>query len=85
MLYESTGLNGQSRLRKVDLETGEVLQVQPLDAGVFRRRHRGLGDRIDQLTWKNGIGFVYDRETFEHLRTFTYTGEGWGLTTMASG
>ena len=80
LLYESTGLNGRSGIRKVKLESGEVLQVQPLDA-----RHFGEGitvwkDRIIQLTWQSEVGFVYDRQTLKQQRTFPYTGEGWGLT-----
>ena len=79
-LYESTGLIGRSGIRKVNLATGEVLQVQPLDA-----RHFGEGitvwkNRIVQLTWQSEIGFVYDRQTFKQQRTFQYSGEGWGLT-----
>ena len=80
VLYESTGLNGRSGIRKVQLASGEVLQVQPLDP-----RHFGEGitvwkNRIIQLTWQSGLGFVYDRQTFQQQRTFTYAGEGWGLT-----
>jgi glutaminyl-peptide cyclotransferase len=80
VLYEGTGLNGRSGIRKVKLATGEVLQVQPLDA-----RHFGEGitvwkNRIIQLTWQSEVGFVYDRQTFKQERTFQYTGEGWGLT-----
>ena len=80
VLYEGTGRNGYSGIRKVRLTTGEVLQVQPLDS-----RHFGEGitvwkNRIVQLTWQSGLGFVYDRETLKPLRTFPYTGEGWGLT-----
>jgi glutamine cyclotransferase len=80
VLYEGTGLNGQSGIRKVRLATGEVLQVQPLDI-----RHFGEGitvwkNRIIQLTWQSGLGFVYDRQSFQQVRTFQYAGEGWGLT-----
>ena len=79
-LYESTGLNGRSGIRKVQLTTGEVLQTQPLDS-----RHFGEGitvwkNRIIQLTWQSEVGFVYDRQTFQQQRTFQYQGEGWGLT-----
>jgi glutamine cyclotransferase len=81
VLYEGTGLVGESTLRRVDLESGEVLQSVPL-----RRRHFGegiaiLGDRIYQLTWQNRVARVYDRETFEQVDTFRYRTEGWGLTT----
>jgi glutamine cyclotransferase len=80
VLYESTGLNGQSGIRKVKLETGEVTQIQPLDSRYFGEGIAVVGDRVVQLTWQSGIGFVYDRHTFQRQRTFTYEGEGWGLT-----
>ena len=80
VLYEGTGMNGQSGIRKVRLETGEVLQARPLDAQYFGEGIAVWQDRIIQLTWQHGIGFVYDRKTFEPQRSFTYVGEGWGLT-----
>lgn len=79
VLYESTGLNGRSGIRRVKLETGEVLQIQPLESRYFGEGIAVVGDRIIQLTWQSGVGFVYDRATFERQRTFTYEGEGWGL------
>ncbi len=81
VLYEGTGLNGQSSLRRVDLETGEVLQTVGLSKEYFGEGIAVLGDRIYQLTWRNGICIVFDRETFEGLEVFTYQTEGWGLTT----
>src|SRR5687768_3856179 len=78
MLYESTGLNGRSGIRKVRLETGEVLQVQPLDARYFGEGIAVWKDRVFQLTWQSGLGFVYDRGSFQQQRTFKYSGEGWG-------
>jgi glutaminyl-peptide cyclotransferase len=80
VLYESTGLNGRSGIRKVNLSSGEVLQVQPLDSTYFGEGITVWKNRIVQLTWQHGLGFVYDRETFQRQRTFNYTGEGWGLT-----
>ncbi|HEV2128235.1 MAG TPA: glutaminyl-peptide cyclotransferase, partial [Thermomicrobiales bacterium] len=80
-LFEGTGQWEESELRRVDLETGEVLQSHPLDPELFGEGIVVLADRIYQLTWQAGICFVYDRETFELLETFTYSGEGWGLTT----
>ncbi len=65
----------------MDLETGEVLQAHALDEEYFGEGIAVVGDRIYQLTWQSGVCFVYDRETFEVLETFSYTGEGWGLTT----
>jgi glutaminyl-peptide cyclotransferase len=79
-LYESTGMNGTSGIRRVRLETGEVLQVQPLEDRYFGEGITVFGDSIVQLTWQSQIGFVYDRKTFERTRSFTYTGPGWGLT-----
>jgi glutamine cyclotransferase len=79
-LYEGTGQHGQSGIRKVKLETGEVVQHQPLDSKYFGEGITVFGDSIFQLTWQSEIGFVYDKKTFKQLRTFTYPGEGWGLT-----
>ena len=79
-LFESTGLNGRSGIRRVKLDNGEVLQVQPLDPRHFGEGIAVVGNAIVQLTWQSGVGFVYDRTTFQQTRTFTYTGEGWGLT-----
>jgi glutamine cyclotransferase len=80
VLYEGTGLKGQSAIRKVRLETGEVLQQRALEARYFGEGIAEWNDTIVQLTWETGIGFVYDRASFALKRTFTYTGEGWGLT-----
>jgi glutaminyl-peptide cyclotransferase len=79
-LYESTGRNGESSLRKVKLDTGEVLQIQPVDAKHFAEGLTEWRNQLLQLTWKDGLGFVYELPTFKRLRTFTYSGEGWGLT-----
>lgn len=78
-LYEGTGLNGQSGIRKVRLETGQVLQHRPLDEKYFGEGIALWKGTIVQLTWQSEIGFVYDLKTFEPMRTFSYTGEGWGL------
>jgi glutamine cyclotransferase len=79
-LYEGTGLYGRSSLRKVELETGQILQIVALSDEYFGEGITVLGDRIYQLTWKSRVGFVYDRETFELIQTFTYPTEGWGIT-----
>jgi glutaminyl-peptide cyclotransferase len=81
VLYEGTGQYGKSTLRRVDLETGEVLQAVGLSKEYFGEGIAVLGDRIYQLTWKSGICVVFDRATFELLEVFTYQTEGWGLTT----
>ena len=80
IFYEGTGLNGRSSIRKVKVETGEVLKIQNLDAQYFGEGIAVVGDELIQLTWQSGIGFVYDKNSFERKRTFTYAGEGWGLT-----
>lgn len=80
-LLESTGRNGESSLRRVRLETGEVLQRVDVPAEYFAEGLAVLGDRVFQLTWQHGTGFVYDLADFRQTGTFRYTGEGWGLTT----
>jgi glutamine cyclotransferase len=80
VLHEGTGRYGESSLRRVDLETGEVLQFLGLPVRYYGEGITVLDDRIIQLTWKSQVGFVYDKETFELLDTFRYTTEGWGLT-----
>jgi glutaminyl-peptide cyclotransferase len=79
-LYESTGLHGRSTLRKVRIETGEVLQEHRLDAKYFGEGLVDWGGRLIQLTWQSNVGFVYDLQTFKPVRTFSYPGEGWGIT-----
>jgi glutamine cyclotransferase len=79
-LYEGTGLYGQSSLRRVDLTTGAALQQIALDGRYFGEGVAVVGDRIVQLTYQTGVGFVYDRTTFAKQKEFTYSGEGWGLT-----
>jgi glutaminyl-peptide cyclotransferase len=79
-LYESTGLNGRSSVRMVDLYTGKVLQKFDLPASYFAEGLTDWGSTLVQLTWRAQKGFVYDRFSFSQLRTFPYQGEGWGLT-----
>ena len=81
ILYESTGLNGKSSLRQVDLETGKILHGKKLDSKYFGEGIAIVDNRIFQLTWQTGIAFVSDRHTLEPLTTFKYLTEGWGLTT----
>ena len=78
-LYEGTGLNGQSSLRKVRLETGEVLQDIRLDPQYFGEGITVFNQKIFELTWRSQIGFVYDQNSFRQERSFNYPGEGWGL------
>jgi glutamine cyclotransferase len=79
-LYEGTGLEGRSTLRKVRLETGEVLQQINLAPEFFGEGITVVNQQIIQLTWRSQIGFVYDQSSFRRLRSFNYPGEGWGLT-----
>jgi glutamine cyclotransferase len=79
-LYEGTGLNGRSSLRKVKLETGEVVQNIPLPQQYFGEGITDWGHDLIELTWQSGVGFVYDQFSFRKLRDFQYQGEGWGLT-----
>jgi glutamine cyclotransferase len=79
-LYEGTGLNGASELRLVDLQTGDVLESHRLSDEFFGEGITVFGDKIYQITWQTQTAFVYDRETFEQIGTFTYDTQGWGLT-----
>lgn len=79
-LYESTGLRGKSSLRRVELETGKVLQISDLDERYFAEGMTLWQNRLIQLTWLSKTGFIYEQKTFNQLATFTYPTEGWGLT-----
>ncbi len=80
-LYESTGQKGESKLRKVNFETGEVLKNINLDDTYFGEGLTVLNGKIYQLTWQAERGFIYDVNTFERLSIFKYekSKEGWGL------
>ena len=78
-LYESTGLFGESSLREVNLETGEVVRELPVESQYFAEGLALVGDKLVQLTWQNGRAFVYDLETFNQEGRFSYETEGWGL------
>jgi len=79
-LYESTGLNGSSSLRKVRLETGEVVQQRRIDRAHFAEGLADWNDQLIQLTWQSNVAFVYELASLAPRRTFSYSGEGWGLT-----
>ncbi|WAC71197.1 glutaminyl-peptide cyclotransferase [Roseateles sp. SL47] len=79
-LYESTGLKGHSTIRKVKLETGEVVMDTSLPAEVFGEGITHWGDRIIGLTWTDQVGYVLDASNFKLWRKFSYGGEGWGIT-----
>jgi glutamine cyclotransferase len=80
LLYESTGQYGRSTLRRVDMRTGVVEQMTRLNRALFGEGIAVVGDQIYQLTWQNEVGAIFERESFELVRTFEYSGEGWGLT-----
>lgn len=80
VLYEGTGLNGHSSIRKVALETGKVLQQRRVPAEYFGEGITIWRNDIIELTWQTHTAFVYDRNTFEPKKRFSYAGEGWGLT-----
>lgn len=80
VLYEGTGIPGRSELRKVELQTGAVLQKYKLPDKYFGEGITIYKDRIIQLTYQSNVGFVYDKESFELLREFSYPTEGWGIT-----
>ena len=79
-LYESTGRNGKSSIRTVDLSSGRVLQKYDVPTEYFGEGLTDWGSSLVQLTWTAHKGFIYDRFSFSLLRTFQYKGEGWGLT-----
>jgi len=80
LLYEGTGLHGYSNLRRVKLETGEILQIRELSAQFFGEGVTIYGSKIIQLTWQSHIGFVYNKYSFKLLQEFNYPDEGWGIT-----
>lgn len=79
-LYESTGQKGDSTVRKVEINSGRVLQKQDLSDDYFAEGMTILNDRIYQVTWQENTAFVYDVNDFKLLKELKYQGEGWGLT-----
>lgn len=80
-LYEGTGIEGRSTLRKVELKSGKVIKSLALDPKLFGEGITIYKDSIIQLTWRAQLGFVYDLDTFRQRKTFRYPTEGWGITT----
>lgn len=80
-LLESTGQQGQSSLRSVELQTGKVLKKVDVPIPYFAEGIALLNNKIYQLTWEHQVGFVYDAQTLEKTGQFNYSGEGWGLAT----
>lgn len=81
VMWEGTGEYGSSRLQYTDMATGRVTVVATLPDNHFGEGITLLGDKIYQLTWQNGIMYIYDRKTLKKVDTKRYKGEGWGLTT----
>ena len=79
-LYESTGLYGRSTLRRVELQTGRVVNLHRLLNHYFGEGLTIFQDKIIQLTWQSHVGFVYDKNTFALLGRFNYPTQGWGIT-----
>src|SRR3989337_3993689 len=79
-LYESTGLVGQSTLKKAELETGLIVQQHDVPTVYFAEGLTRWKDSLIQLTWTSGKGFIYNIATFRQVGEFTYDGEGWGIT-----
>lgn len=77
--YESTGMQGRSTLRHVEIDSGKVLRQVDLDPSLFGEGLARVGDRLVQLTWTSGKAFVYEMFSFRKIDEYTYTGEGWGL------
>jgi glutaminyl-peptide cyclotransferase len=80
VFYEGTGLNGRSSIRKVKIDTGEVLQKKDVPQQYFGEGITVRNGELFELTWQSNVALVYDRQTFAQKRTLKYTGEGWGLT-----
>lgn len=83
-LYEGTGLNGRSSVRKVQLETGKVIETTPIDERYFGEGITLLDGHLLELTWQTNVGFVYEVTGLKLNKSFYYPGEGWGLTNDGS-
>jgi len=80
-MIESTGQEGRSSLRNIDLQTGKILKKVDVPEPFFAEGIALLNNKIYQLTWQHQLGFIYDAQSFEKIGQFNYNGEGWGLTT----
>lgn len=80
-MYESTGLNGRSTFRKVDIRTGKALYRLNFDRRYFLEGSVEKDGKIYMLTWQNNVAFVYDAKTLKYKKSYSYPREGWGLTT----
>ena len=79
-LYEGTGIKGRSAVRKLELESGKVVQEERLHPQYFGEGITISQGKLFQVTWQDRVGTVYDARTLKFIRNFTYLGEGWGLT-----
>lgn len=79
-LFESTGMVGRSDVRRVRLVDGQVLQARPLDPKLFGEGIVNWGPELVSLTWRDHVGYRWDRKGLTQTRTFSYPGEGWALT-----
>ena len=80
VLYESTGLNGRSAVKIVDLKTGKTLKSHELPDNYFGEGIAIIENKIIQLTWRSKTGFVYDKKTLKLIKKFSYQTQGWGIT-----
>ena len=80
VLYESTGLNGRSTVKIVDLKTGKTLKSHELPDNYFGEGIAIIENKIIQLTWRSKTGFVYDKKTLKLIKKFSYQTQGWGIT-----
>lgn len=81
-LFEGTGQKGESSIRKLNLETGNVIQSHYISSNLFGEGITIHEDKLIQLTWKGRMGFIYDKHSFEEIDQFNYPTEGWGITTI---
>lgn len=84
VMYESTGLRGQSSIRKVNFRKGDVIKSQPLDNRYFGEGLAMVGDKLYQLTWQSRRAFAYDKNTFQQIGEYQMSTEGWGLTALSA-
>ena len=80
-LLESTGEEGRSSLRRVELDSGKILKKVDVPSPYFAEGLALLNGKLYQLTWQHQVGFIYDAQTFDRVGQFNYDGEGWGLAT----
>ena len=78
-LYESTGLRGRSSLREVDLKTGKVIRALTLSDKIFAEGLARVKEKLYQISWQSRKAFVYDLDSFNKVKEFSYDTEGWGL------